>query len=66
MSRRVVITGMGIWSCLGTSIEEVKESEEQGVPFPDGAVAHPISEEDAKKLIEELKAEEAAKAEENK
>jgi len=26
MSRRVVITGMGIWSCLGTSIEEVKES----------------------------------------
>ena len=23
---RVVITGMGIWSCLGTSIEEVKES----------------------------------------
>ena len=25
-SRRVVITGMGIWSCLGTSIEEVKES----------------------------------------
>ncbi len=26
MSRRVVITGMGIWSCLGTSIEEVKTS----------------------------------------
>ena len=24
--RRVVITGMGIWSCIGTSIEEVKES----------------------------------------
>ncbi len=23
---RVVITGMGIWSCLGTSIEEVKDS----------------------------------------
>ena len=23
---RVVITGLGIWSCLGTSIEEVKES----------------------------------------
>lgn len=23
---RVVITGMGIWSCLGTSVEEVKES----------------------------------------
>ena len=24
--KRVVITGIGIWSCLGTSIEEVKES----------------------------------------
>lgn len=24
--KRVVITGMGIWSCIGTSIEEVKES----------------------------------------
>lgn len=24
--RRVVITGMGIWSCLGTSVEEVKAS----------------------------------------
>ena len=26
MSRRVVITGMGIWSCLGTTVEEVKDS----------------------------------------
>lgn len=26
MARRVVVTGMGIWSCLGTSVEEVKES----------------------------------------
>lgn len=26
MSKRVVITGMGIWSCLGTSIDEVKDS----------------------------------------
>ena len=26
MTKRVVITGMGIWSCLGTSIETVKES----------------------------------------
>ena len=26
MSRRVVITGMGIWSCLGTTLEEVKNS----------------------------------------
>ena len=24
--RRVVITGMGIWSCIGTSLEEVKDS----------------------------------------
>lgn len=28
--RRVVITGMGIWSCLGTDIETVKESLYQG------------------------------------
>lgn len=26
MDRRVVITGMGIYSCIGTSLEEVKES----------------------------------------
>lgn len=26
MSRRVVITGMGIWSCIGNNIKEVKES----------------------------------------
>lgn len=26
MERRVVITGMGIWSCLGTDIESVKEA----------------------------------------
>ena len=26
MSKRVVITGMGIWSCLGTSVDEVKNS----------------------------------------
>jgi 3-oxoacyl-[acyl-carrier-protein] synthase I len=26
MSRRVVITGMGIYSCIGTSLDEVKES----------------------------------------
>ena len=30
MSRRVVITGMGIWSCLGTNIEQVKKSLYQG------------------------------------
>ena len=28
--RRVVITGMGIWSCLGTDIETVKDSLYQG------------------------------------
>ena len=28
--RRVVITGMGIWSCIGTSIQEVKDSLYQG------------------------------------
>ena len=26
MQRRVVITGMGIWSCLGTNVAEVKDS----------------------------------------
>jgi len=26
MERRVVITGMGIYSCIGTSLDEVKES----------------------------------------
>ncbi len=26
MSNRVVVTGIGIWSCLGKNIEEVKES----------------------------------------
>lgn len=30
MNRRVVITGMGIWSCLGDNIEQVKESLYQG------------------------------------
>ncbi|WP_028909471.1 beta-ketoacyl-[acyl-carrier-protein] synthase family protein [Prevotella sp. AGR2160] len=30
MGRRVVITGMGIWSCLGTTLSEVTESLEQG------------------------------------
>lgn len=31
MERRVVITGMGIWSCLGTNIETVKEALYKGV-----------------------------------
>ena len=26
MARRVVITGMGIWSCIGKNKEEVKDS----------------------------------------
>lgn len=30
MNRRVVITGMGIWSCLGTSLDEVRDSLHQG------------------------------------
>jgi 3-oxoacyl-[acyl-carrier-protein] synthase-1 len=30
MKRRVVITGMGIWSCLGTTLDEVKDSLYQG------------------------------------
>lgn len=31
MARRVVITGMGIWSCLGTDIDTVKSSLYHGV-----------------------------------
>lgn len=30
MNRRVVITGMGIWACIGKNKEEVKESLYQG------------------------------------
>jgi len=30
MGRRVVITGMGIWSCIGTSLDEVTQSLRQG------------------------------------
>lgn len=30
MERRVVITGMGIWSCIGTSLDEVKDSLYKG------------------------------------
>ena len=26
MEKRVVITGMGIWSCLGTTLDEVRDS----------------------------------------
>ncbi|MCF0166649.1 MAG: beta-ketoacyl-[acyl-carrier-protein] synthase family protein [Bacteroidales bacterium] len=30
MGRRVVITGMGIWSCIGTGLDEVKDSLYKG------------------------------------
>ena len=30
MTKRVVITGIGIWSCLGTDIETVKQSLYEG------------------------------------
>ncbi|MBQ8467683.1 MAG: beta-ketoacyl-[Prevotella sp.] len=30
MERRVVITGMGIWSCIGTSLDEVRQSLFEG------------------------------------
>ena len=26
MERRVVITGLGIWSCLGTNLDEVRQT----------------------------------------
>lgn len=31
MNRRVVITGIGIWSCIGTNLEEVKNSLYNGI-----------------------------------
>ena len=30
MEKRVVITGMGIWSCLGTTLDEVRQSLYEG------------------------------------
>ena len=30
MERRVVITGMGIWSCIGTTLDEVRQSLFEG------------------------------------
>ena len=30
MEKKVVITGMGIWSCLGTTLDEVRDSLYQG------------------------------------
>ena len=30
MERRVVITGMGIWSCIGTTLDEVRQSLYEG------------------------------------
>ena len=30
MERRVVITGMGIWSCLGNNVDEVRRSLYEG------------------------------------
>ena len=40
--------------------EDATEASNEGVAFEDGRVVHPISEEDAAKLIEELKASENA------
>ena len=31
MSRRVVVTGLGIWSCIGKNKEEVKNSLYKGM-----------------------------------
>ncbi|MDD2294284.1 MAG: beta-ketoacyl-[acyl-carrier-protein] synthase family protein, partial [Bacteroidales bacterium] len=31
--RRVVITGMGIYSCIGTTLEQVRESLYNGTSF---------------------------------
>lgn len=42
MMNRVVITGMGIWSCLGTTLEEVKESLYNG---KSGIILDPVRKE---------------------
>ena len=39
MERKVVITGMGIWSCLGTTLDEVRDSlysGKSGIVFSQG------------------------------
>ena len=41
-NKRVVITGMGIWSCLGTSLDEVRESLYNG---KSGIVVDPVRQE---------------------
>lgn len=43
MKRRVVVTGMGIWSCLGTNLEEVKESlytGRSGIGVDEGRISY--------------------------
>ena len=42
MENRVVITGMGIWSCLGTDLESVNKSLYEGVS---GVVYDPVRKE---------------------
>ena len=42
MNNRVVITGLGIYSCLGTSLDEVAESLKQG---KSGIIYDPIRKE---------------------
>jgi len=42
MSNRVAITGLGIWSCLGTSLSQVRDSLYNGVS---GIVSDPLREE---------------------
>ncbi len=42
MENRVVITGMGIWSCLGTDLESVNRSLYEGVS---GVVYDPVRKE---------------------
>jgi len=42
MSKRVVVTGMGIWSCIGTNIETVKNSLYDGKSGLTGIVETPV------------------------
>ena len=43
MHRRVVITGMGCWSCLGTTLDEIKTSlynGKSGIGIDDARIAY--------------------------
>lgn len=44
MDKRVVVTGMGIWSCLGTDVDTVKQSLFNGVSGIGNGISQPSDE----------------------